>query len=498
MGSILGLHGLSKADGTNKLIAAFGGDMINVATGLGYGLNLSKTSSVEFEVFLQSLFFQNFNDTPLSFNGTAWSRANCAKVPLSKYMKLWKGNLYLGYVNINGTTYSSRVWRSDPPRNDALTWGYEAGSNLSTLAGNPLVSSANAGFLTNNIKRGDPFFITSGGAAGEYRVLSVSADQQLTLTNIYPYPAPQVTSTNASYWTGGNWLDFDRDDGDFLTGLAENTYQLIAFKRDSLHRYDGVKPTKVRGAVGTTSPRSIASLHELTIYFYGGVGQRTGFYAYDGRESQKISAPIEDWIQGISGTMYTGVIGWQEGELYRAYVGNISNIDHNIVFNKCVFTWNYNTRAWSIDPIGDAIVAAAEFRQSGTKQIYIGTTDDEVMITPSGNDFDASPIGWSFATKPIYPTGTENVNTFTRIQIISENANSTTVKYKLHLNPFNTDQEYKGLGQLTGDKTELVLPEGWNQASGIELQFAGIGTQQPTPLIKKASIFYRKESSIIQ
>lgn len=494
---INGLHGLVLPN-SSTLIAAVGNDMVNVGTGLGYGLNLNSSKLVEFENFLQSLFFQNFYDTPKTFNGTAWTTANVSKVPLARYIKLWKGQLYIAYVNIAGTEYSSRLWRSDPPRNNTLTWGYEAGTNLSTIAGNGLVSSANAGFLANNIKRGDPFFITSGAAQGEYRVLSVSSDQQLILTNIYPYLAPTQTTTNASYWAGGNWLDFDRDDGDFITGLAENTYQLIIFKRDSLHRYDGLKPAKVRGAVGTTSPRSISNIHELTVYFYGGVGLRTGFYAYDGRESTKISAPIEDYVQGIDMNNFNTIVSWTEGELYRAYVGTVSNSTQNIYVAKAIFTWDYNTRTWSVDPVPDTIVVGSEFRQSSVKQVYLGTSADKIMITPSGTSFNEQPVPWQFTTGSIYPSGTENINTFTRVQVLSENAGGINVKYRLHMAPFDTEPNFNGLGQLTNEKTELHIPEGRNLASGIEFQFSGTGVQEPTALIKKLTLFYKKETSIIQ
>ncbi len=427
---INGLHGLVLPN-SSTLIAAVGNDMVNVATGMGYSLNLTPNKNVEFENFLQNLFFQNFTDPPRTFNGTTWTTNNVSRLPLSKFIKLWKGQLYLGYLNIAGTEYPSRIWRSDPPRNNKLTWGFEYGTNLNTYAGNGFVSSANAGFLANNIKRGDPFFITSGAAAGEYRVLSVSSDQQLILTNIAPFLAPPATTTGASYWTGGNWLDFDRDDGDFITGVSENTYQLIVFKRDSLHRFDGQNPEKIRGAVGTTSNRSIVNLHELTIYFYGGIGNRTGFYAYDGRESVKISAPIEPYIQGIDMNNYGVIAAWPEGELYRAYVGDISNTDYGYNVAKAVCTWDYTTRAWSIDPIADSILVGSEFRQSAVKQVFLGTSDDEIMITPSGYSFDGNPVPWRANTSVVYPTGTENINTFTRVQILSENAGGINVKYRL-------------------------------------------------------------------
>ena len=493
MSNVIGLHGLSKSDGTNILVAAYGNGFVNVATGLGYGIPITSTNNVEMDVFLESLFFQNYVDTPLTFNGTTWGKQHVTKLPLSKYIKQQGERVYLGYVKIGSVEYPSRVWYSDLPSNNTIQWGYEIGTNGVAIAGNTLFSSANAGFKTYGIKKGDPLFIISGSNIGQYAVQSVSADQQLILTEPLPF-----SGTGISYWVGGNFIDFNRDDGDFITWLEENDNQLIAFKRDSLHRYDGSRRVKIRDAVGTTSGRSVANLRDLTIYFHGSQGVLTGIYAYDGTDSVKISSPIDKHIAGISTSMYTSVVGWTENNLYRLYVGDINNSDYNLSISSAVCTYDYSSKAWSVDPITDIIKVATQFRQSGTRQTYFGTDDDEVILTPNGNDFNGSSIPWGFETKAIYPSETEIVNTFNRIQIISEFANGTRVLYKLLLTPYDSDKDWNALGQLDHERSELYLPESHNQASGIKLKFIGIDTQEATAMIKKISIFYVKGSTLIK
>lgn len=497
MANVNGLKGLSLATGANTLIAAYGNDFINLATGNGYGKVLTSNQNVEFESFLQSLFFQNYTETPLSFDGTVWSRQHCGKVPLAKYIKKFNDRLFLGYVKVAGVEYPSRCWYSDLAKNNTITWGYETGTNLSTIANNPLVSSANAGFKGYNIKRGDPFYITSGSDQGEYRVQSISDDQQIVLTQ-----PMTTTASGISYWCGGNWFDVARDDADFVTWLGDNNFfftpQMLIFKRDSLHRYDGQRRVQVQGAVGTTSGRSVINMHELTIYFHGSSGILTGFYAYDGREAVKISAPIENHIAGINSGAYTSIVSWRERDLYRAYVGNIVNNDKGINILGAVVTWDYNAKAWSIDPINDVITVATDFRQAGIKQVYLGTNADKILITPSGNDFNGASIPWSFDSTVYYPAGTQVINTFTRVQIFHENAEGVTVKYQLHLTPFKSDDNFDGLGSLTGERTEFYIPPNHNKASGIKLRFIGMDSQKATALIKKISIFYRKETILLQ
>lgn len=492
---ILGLHGYNTTT-TNQLIAAYGNDIVNVSTGLGYGVNLSSTNNVEFENFLGSLFFQNLSDTPLSFNGTDWTRQHVSKLPLSKYLKSWNERMYLGFVRIGSTNYPSRVWYSDLPINDTIQWGYERGTNLVTTAGSNRVKSANAGFKAFNVKVGDPFFILSGVDAGEYRVQELISDLELNLADYNGNAVTlKATATGISYWAGSNYFDVGRDDGDFITWIDSNFNQLIVFKRDSLYRYNGSSLARIKDAPGTTSGRSVVNIKDWTIYFYGASGEETGFYAYDSTEGYKISNGIQKYIDGMN--LATPQIAWREGNLYRCYVGDITNTNCNISISDAVVTLDYDAKSWSVDPIADTVVAAAEFRSGNTKVAFIGTDDSQVHQTPMGNTFNGAPVSWKFDTKSLYPTGTNWSNTFTKARIISENANGVKVSYRRRLAPFNSDDNFTPLGDIRHEMQELTFPEGKNQSSGVEYRFQGISTTEPVAVIKKNSTFYRKETIVL-
>lgn len=488
MANILGLKGFSRSTGEKLLLAAFDNDIVNIGTGLGYGINLTSTNNVNFEVFLDSLFFQNYIDTPRSFDGTTWTRAHTSKLPLAKYIYSWNNRIYLAYLKIGTQEFPSSIWWSELPNNNTIQWGYERGTNMSTIAGNTLVTSANAGFKSYRIERGNHLFIIDGADAGEYIVETVASDQHLVLTE-----AMKATASNLTYWVGGNRIDVRRDDNDFITGITENNDQLIIFKQDTLHRFDNFTTRRIKGAFGTTSPKSIVNLGGLTVYFHGSFGTQTGFYAYDGTESIKISSSIENHIAGISTGKYTTIAAWSEGELYRAFVGDLSNTNYDISLSKVVLTYNVNTQRWSIDPIADNITTATTFRQAGTENIYLGTDNSQILITPSGNSFNSVDIPWVNNTNFYYPSGTDYLNTIKRVNIYSTNAEGLRVLYKLKYTPYATDQQWKGLGEISDGKTVIELPTSHNQASGIAFKFQGTDQQEATAIIEKMSILYRKE-----
>lgn len=495
-----GLGALNKIS-QDTLVAAYGNDIVNVVTGAGYGLALDPSYEVEFESFLGSLFFQNYLNTPKTFNGSTWSLQHVSKLPLSKYIRQWGKRMYLGFIKIGSTEYASRVWYSDLPVNDTIKWGYEYGTDLVTTANTNRVTTLYSRFKTYNIKRGDPFFIVSGADAGQYSVSEIESEYAIRLADYNGNPVTlTATASSVTYWAGGNYFDVERDDGDFLTGMAKNFEQLLLFKRDSLHRtttYNGNNLSQVRGAVGTTSGRSIINGQDWTVWFHGGLRDQTGFYSYDSTSGRKISNGIQKYIDGIDSGMYTHIVGWKEGQLYRWYVGDINNTDYNLSVTNAVITIDYAAQAWSVDPIADEILAATEFRQGGTKSAFIASSN-EVFQTPLGNSFDNNAIPFSFQIGPIYPSGTDYSNTHTRVQIISENAAGIKVSYRRRLKPNNSDAQFKPLGNISNEATWLTFPEDANQSSGIDYRFEGISSTEPTAIIKKIKHYFVKGTTILR
>lgn len=504
MSNVLGICGYNKSSASsNILLAAYGNDVVNVSTGFGYGLALSG-NNVDMEPFLDRIFLQDYSVRPKTFNGTTWSTEYVSRTPIAKFQKNYKekSRIYLGNckfigpqapndLNGNPLIFPSRVFYPDLYIGSTLTWGIEWGTNGRTTAGSPyfdLDLPLPQDFKAVNIKIGDPLFITSGNAqlaAKPYTVASVESPYRLRMTENFP-----VTATSLHYWVGSNWFDVATDDNDQITGFGENSTRLLVFKLMSLWYYNGTQKKQIKDAPGTSSARSVINKRGYTYYFHGSDPYSTGIYRHDGVGSTRVSRAIDPFIRGMSAANYDDVIVWEEGENLRWYIGNITNANYGISMTNAVATLNTVTNAWDVSPIDDVITCSTTFRTSNQKDTYCGTGDDAVHKMATGNAFNTAPINMLLETKVYYPSGTDVINEFPRIQIIGRQTKGVKVKVKLWNNPRSVG-EWRGIGELTDDKTELTLPNDYTIASGIQIGYYENGTLENDIYIEKATIFYK-------
>lgn len=492
---ILGYNKSTSA--VNKLFAAFGNDIIDVDTGLGYGLNLTSVTNVSKEIFLDNVFLQNYADLPRTFNGTAWGTTNFSRAPIAKVVKKFKERIYLLYCDFINPQYPtgagsfpSRCFYSNLPKNERVSWGVEWGTNLITLQNNKTVTITNSiqDFVSTGIKRGDPFYITSGlSNTMQTFVDRVDSRYQLTLLD----PVPEAGS-GIHFWVGGNWIDFGTNDNDYLVWAEENNDEFLFFKRFSLWRYNITAKKKVKNAPGTTSPLSVINVGKYTMYFHGSNAntRKTGIYAYDGGQSIIVSRAIQPYIDGISSANYTSAVAWAEGSKYRVFVGDITNADRNISVTNAVLTWDTEGNQWSVDPIGDVITSSGRFIESNVEKWFIGNSSSQVLETSSGNAFNTVPMSWAMEIGLRYPSGSAIINEFTRVQIISKSGRGIQVKYKLLGTPEDDDDQWLPLGDLQHNNQELFIPTNHSVARGIDIKLVDQDGNANNSIIRKISIFY--------
>ena len=95
----------------------------------------------------------------------------------------------------------------------------------------------------------------------------------------------------------------------------------------------------------------------------------------------------------------------------------------------------------------------------------------------------------------IYPSGSEILNTFNKIQVISRDASGVRVRYKLSNAPFASDQDWQGLGEVKYDKTEIFIPKNHSKSCGIGYRLEKNDAMEPTQLIEKISTFHKPEET---
>lgn len=460
-------------------------------TGAGYSQNISSSYNAEFATYLDYCFFVNGYNTTRSFNGTSWSELGTVnRAPIAKYIKGYGTRLYLANLTINSQKYPSRVWFTDLPYNNLPRWGIEWGTDLVQTASSAVIKSASASFKTYGIKVADPVWILTGANAGEYIVKTVDDEGTITLTTSLTSAA-----TGSSFIIGSNYFDVRTDDNEQLMGLGENSNRLLCFKLNSLYRYNGTSLFQVPGAPGTSSARSIFNVKGYTLYFHGTETNKTGIYMYNGEQVVKVSNPIQPYIDGISVSMYGSVVGWREGDLYRLYVGDITNTQRNISVTKAVITYNVADNKIWVDSIRHVPTCATTFVVNNSEQIFFGDNNATAYLTPSGYDYDGYDIAWSMETGVHYPEGSEYLLKFKRLQFIARDARNVKVKYKLYNFPDEFDTQWLALEDLEHDKTEIKIPTSHSRACGINIKLEENSIKENTQSIEKISIFYTTEGT---
>lgn len=509
MANILGITGFNKkASSSNVLLAAYENDIVNVSSGLGYGLNISG-NRVDFERFLDRVFVQDYSIVPKTFNGSTWSREYVPRVMTAKFQQKFKQRMYLGNCKFtapqapndldgNPVKFPSHVFHSDIFVGNALTWGIEWGQNGRTLANTdlfyldpsdaPLIQD----FIAANIQVGDPLFITSGNsqlASKYYTIAEIKSPYSLRVTEKFP-----VTATALHYWMGNNYFPVETDDGDEIRALGVHTDdKLLIYKILSMSYYTGNRLAIVPGALGTPSQDSVIAFGNHTYHFHGSNPTISGIYRFDGAQSILISAAIDPFIQGMNSSIYPSVIGWREGRRLRWYIGDTSNANYDISITKACATINTGTDSWDVSPLADGITASTDWFISDRQYSFCGTTDDEVQQMENGNSLNTAAMPFRHTLKPVYPEGTDVINSMKRIQIIGTRCDGVKVDYRIWDDPKNIGR-WSSLGELTGDRTELVIPSEYNYGSGIQFSFHETSTNENDYFIEKITLYYEPQT----
>lgn len=477
-----GLGPYTGSTGTEILFSCYGNDIVNLSSGAGYNQNLTSGSKAEFAPFLDALFMVNGVNNNRRFNGTLWLDETARRhAPIAKYILSARTRIFLGNISYLGTTYASRVWFSDLPKNNDIQYGIEYGTDLNQLAGNPHVFSTLANFKTRGVKVGDPFTITTGANAGEYIVQSIDTEQQVTLTT------PMVsTVTGSSFWVGRNWFDVNTNDGDVITGLGENNDRVLVFKRLSLFRYDGSTLRKVKGVPGTTSQRSVVNIKNWTFY-----ANDQGLWRYDGVTSELISRGVQDIIDGIPSANLSSLVGWvRDGEVYRIFLGNISNSETGLTMTNAVLDFDTATNTLSPGTLADSITCSASWINSSSQDTYLGTTTSQVMKDNTGYSHNGTPISWKVEDGFNFPVDPSTDTEMKSIQIHTQRGRNVAVKYKLYGTPDKIDKDWRSLGDLHERVTTIEFDRKEDRfARGINIMFTESGAVAG-PIIERFDVFH--------
>lgn len=490
--AIRGIGTFNKSDGTEKIFAAINNDLqlSSGASWIPQNLALTANQEVYFATLLDYLFEVNYADPNHSYDGTNWSTTtNLTDSPQARFIRRLGTRLYLYDVQFGTYSFPSRVYYSDLPKNNTITWDLEWGTDLAQSSSSKVITSAGSAFITRGIKVGDPVFITSGTNQGQYTVYSVDSETQITLVETLTN-----AQTNSSFWVGGNWFDVTTDDGDTGKGIMDSGGRLLCFKVNSLHRYDGASLLPINGAPGTTSPRSIGNVRRFTIYF------NKGFWSYDSSagQSQFISKPIQDIIDGMLTSNYDKVVFWKDGtDIYRAWVGNILDTETSeVLIENCVVSYDVSANSWTVGKIPDQVTSYGELRESNDPHAYIGTYDNEVHQWGIGLSDDGNEIELDWISGDSYPANPDVLTALLKIKVWCKEGQNAAISYRLigrqgQDGSFIDDDGWTQVGQIHDSISEFYL-EGQPIAHGLKIRVQEISDDR-SPAIKRIAVYHRPE-----
>jgi hypothetical protein len=193
-------------------------------------------------------------------------------------------------------------------------------------------------------------------------------------------------------WNRNNNVSIRLGDGEELIAGQEYRGALYLFKNSSISRTitpvasNGVK--NLSSNIGANSKDCIQVVSGQMVFFNDGKrNSKKGFYSFNSladAEPQIISEPVQPYIDGMTAgqTIVSGVIN----DLYVAYVGSVTNQEHNINITNCYLVFNAKTNrwlgAWSFDHPAKKM---ALLTISNVTKLYFGDDDGTVWKTDEGN-----------------------------------------------------------------------------------------------------------------
>jgi len=197
-------------------------------------------------------------------------------------------------------------------------------------------------------------------------------------------------------WTasGSGSLQVEQEDGGgTLQALNKVPGYLLIYKQRSLKRwnFDSSFPEDLVN-IGTQSHKSVVRARGKNFFFYG----PNGFYETSGGYPNRISRPVQRFVDGMASSFYASVNGWSDNENIYWSIGDVT-IDwgrgFTETYNNVVLRYTIDTQQWA------PLMYAHEFRAlhqyiSGNDTLIVGgDTNGQVLQLNSGNsDYNGNAI----------------------------------------------------------------------------------------------------------
>lgn len=264
-------------------------------------------------------------------------------------------------------------------------------------------------------------------------------------------PAAATTLTWADGNLGGDFIDINPDDGDYVTAFAETADQFLVFKSNAFYRLNVISKTVDTENifdVGAVSQEAVTRCQGVVYFFSGKDIRRTS----GGFPEQISRLGVQDYIDAIPQSSWANVaLGADDWNVY-ASIGNITlntGKDNQVTYKNVVLKFSTRDEAWSVHSYGDQYRFFAKYTTSADGKTLIGSeTSGNVQTLNKGFTDNGRPIFYFLETQDLEFGGLQDVKEISNnIVVFTDNGQNSRLK-------ISTDN--KTLKEIPMDLTKRV------------------------------------------
>lgn len=202
-------------------------------------------------------------------------------------------------------------------------------------------------------------------------------------------------------------------------------------------------------SIGCVSNESIVSRGNYTFY-----ASNDGYYAFDGRETFKISSQIEEYWGKIPTANKESIQAVTVGDHIYVYIGDIvSPWDSSETLQNVIFDYNALQNNWSRGRLGTDCTNLHQFVTSTGQEVYMGDADGKIyqMFDGSGQQ-DGESYASHIETHWIYGSGAGVEDDFEEFWGYGDYLSGLKLSYKLE-----ERDSWKPLGELNNDSDMVAF-----------------------------------------
>lgn len=239
------------------------------------------------------------------------------------------------------------------------------------------------------------------------------------------------------------------DGGGGITALAKVPGYLIVLKQRSMKRWDGVS-TYPDDLINVGAPCQEAVCMGRGMAF---ILNEYGVYVTNGGYPERISKPVQDFIEAIPAANLTSVSSFCD-EVYAYFsIGNVT-VDGNS-YTNVVLRYSIDSRTWDVFSYYNAFNVFAWYLDSNAKVIIAGDSDGQVLKINTGYTDYASepkPITYSLETHDIDFGDRSKIKTVNNFVALTENISNGQALYR---SDSRLDSDWKLIRNITKPVEEI-------------------------------------------